>query len=99
MNKKLLNKNIHLSEGNIKSKNTDNVSFLTWSLPCKITCPYATEMCKKRCFAQKNQYFKSVLASRTRNFEESKKDMFVSDMINHLEHQLDRKNIVINKFL
>lgn len=89
--KKNLNSNIHLSEGNIKSKSTDKIMFLTWSLPCKIACPYSTEMCRKRCFAQKNQYFKNVLASRMRNLEETKKDTFVQDMIEHFEYQLQRK--------
>ncbi|MCE5220894.1 MAG: hypothetical protein LLF98_06390 [Clostridium sp.] len=91
LKKSELNQNIHLSEGNIKSKCTDDVMFLTWSLPCKITCPYATKMCRKHCFAQKNQYFKTVLDSRMRNFEEAKKDTFVEDMINHLKYQLSRK--------
>lgn len=90
MKKSDLNQNIHLSEGNIKSKNTNEVVFLTWSLPSKITCPYATEMCKKRCFAKKNETFKCVRDSRHRNLEETKKETFVQDMINHLEYQLQR---------
>lgn len=90
MKKIILNPNIHLSEGNIKSKGTDDVMFLTWSLPSKITCPYATEMCKKRCFAKKNETFKSVRFSREKNFEETKKDSFVKDMIDHLEYHLSR---------
>lgn len=88
INKKELNQNIHLSEGNIKSKSTDDVLFLTWSIPCKVTCPYSTEMCRKRCFAQKNQYFSSVLASRERNLEETKKDTFARDMIKWFEYYL-----------
>lgn len=90
MKKSELNQNIHLSEGNIKSKGTDDVMFLTWSLPSKRTCPYATEMCKKRCFAKKNETFKSVRLSREKNFEETKKDTFVKDMIDHLEYHLSR---------
>ena len=66
-----LNNCIHLSEGNIKSKNTDNIMFLTWSLPSGATCPYATDMCKKRCFAKKNESFKNVRDSRERNLEET----------------------------
>ena len=58
MKKSELNQNIHLSEGNIKSKCTDEVLFLTWSLPSGETCPYATDMCKRRCFAKKNESFK-----------------------------------------
>lgn len=90
MNKMELNQNIHLSEGNIKSKGTDDVMFLTWSLPSRKTCPYATEMCKKKCFAKKNETFKGVRLSRERNFEESMKDTFIQDMINHLEYHLNR---------
>lgn len=89
--KKDLNPNIHLSEGNIKSKGTEDVMFLTWSLPSKITCPYSTEMCRKKCFAQKNETFKGVRESRQKNLEETKKDTFVQDMINHLEYHLSRK--------
>lgn len=85
-----LNQNIHLSEGNIKSKCTDDTMFLTWSLPSRATCPYATEMCKKRCFAKKNETFKTVRESRNRNLVETYKKTFVEDMIKHFEYQLQR---------
>ena len=90
MNKNDLNKNIHLSEGNIKSKNTEDIIFLTWSLRSRLHCPYSTEMCKKRCFARKNESFKTVRESRDKNFEETKKESFVEDMINILNYQLQR---------
>lgn len=90
MKKSELNLNIHLSEGNIKSKGTDDILFLTWSLPSRECCPYSTKMCRKRCFAKKNETFKTVRDSRHRNLEESKKDTFVKDMINHLNYQLQR---------
>lgn len=90
MKKSELNPNIHLSEGNIKSKSTDDIIFLTWSLPCRVTCPYATELCKKKCFAKKNETFQGVRDSRQKNLEETKKDTFVKDMINHLEYHLNR---------
>lgn len=90
--KKELNQNIHLSEGNIKSKCDDNTMFLTWSIPSRKTCPYATEMCKSKCFAKKRELnFAKILACRERNFEETLKDTFVDDMIEHLEYQLNRK--------
>lgn len=88
--KKELNQDIHLSEGNIKSKETDDTIFLTWSLPSRSTCPYATEMCKRRCFAKKNETFKAVRDSRNRNLEETYKDTFVEDMIKHFEYHLQR---------
>lgn len=90
MKKSELNQNIHLSEGNIKSKCDDNTTFLTWSLPSRKCCPYATEMCKKKCFAKKNETFKGVRDSRERNLEETKKDSFVNDMIDHLKYHLER---------
>lgn len=93
MKKLELNQNIHLSEGNIKSKATDDIEFLTWSLPSKITCPYATELCKKKCFAKKNETFQGVRDSRQRNLEETRKPTFVKDMINILEFQLQRKKM------
>ncbi|HFD2052227.1 TPA: hypothetical protein ACF2DE_002958 [Clostridium perfringens] len=100
MKKSELNSNIHLSEGNIKSQETEDILFLTWSLPSRKTCPYATDECKKRCFAKKNETFKNVRESRERNLNETKKDTFVKDMINHLEYHLSRpkaknKNIFV----
>lgn len=88
--KKDLNQNIHLSEGNIKSKGTDDTMFLTWSLPSRITCPYATEMCKKKCFAKKNETFRTVRDSRNRNLAETYKESFVRDIIKHFEYHLQR---------
>ena len=85
-----LNPNIHLSEGNLASKGNEEIMFLTWSLPSRSTCPYATEMCKKRCFAKKNETFKTVRDSRGRNLAETHKNTFVVDMIKHFEYQLQR---------
>lgn len=93
MKKNELNHKIHLSEGNIKSKNTDEVLFLTWSLPSRECCPYSTELCRKKCFAKKNETFKTVRDSRHRNLEESKKDTFVKDMIKHFEYHLQRPKV------
>ena len=85
-----LNQNIHLSEGNIKSKGTEDTMFLTWSLPSRSTCPYSTAECRKRCFAKKNETFKTVRDSRSRNLAETYKDTFVKDMIKHFEYHLQR---------
>lgn len=90
MKKSELNQNIHLSEGNIKSKCDDSTTFLTWSLPSRKCCPYATEMCKKKCFAKKNETFTKVRESRERNLEETQKETFVKDMIKHFEYHLER---------
>ena len=85
-----LNQNIHLSEGNLASKGNEEIMFLTWSLPSRSTCPYATTECKKRCFAKKNESFKNVRDSRNSNLAETYKPTFVEDMIKHLEYHLQR---------
>ena len=85
-----LNQSIHLSEGNLASKGNEEIMFLTWSLPSRSTCPYATTECKKRCFAKKNESFKNVRDSRNSNLAETYKPTFVEDMIKHLEYHLQR---------
>lgn len=86
-----MNKNIRFSNGNLVSKANEEVAFLTFSLPSNITCPFSTEMCRKRCFAKKNEAFKTVRASRERNLDETKKETFVSDVIDILESNLCAK--------
>ena len=60
MKKNELNHNIHLSEGNIKSKNTDEVLFLTWSLPSRECCPYSTELCRKNALLKRMRHLKQL---------------------------------------
>lgn len=83
--------NMHFGEGNLRSVQNDTYCYLTWSLPSKKTCPYKTKFCTKKCFAQKNETFKSVRDSRDRNLEESKKDTFVSNVIELINKYLTKK--------
>ena len=103
-----LNPNIHLSEGNIKSKGTEDTMFLTWSLPSRSTCPYATTECKKRCFAKKNESFKNVRDSRNSNLAETifkfksdcSIDMSDRPLIKFIKNKLCSENFaVLKKFL
>lgn len=92
MKKEDLNKNIYLSEGNFVLKSNEDVGFLVFDLPAQASCPYATDWCKKYCYAKCVQdLFESVLNCRFRNFEESKKDTFVKDMIDTINFNLERK--------
>ena len=84
-------KNMHFGEGNLRSVANSTYGYLTWSLPSRVTCPYATEMCKARCFAKKNETFKSVRDSRNNNLEESKKETFVENTIELIEKYLSKK--------
>lgn len=60
--------------------------FLIWNLPRGITCPYKTEKCFQYCYAKKaERFYPSVLPSRLKNFEESKKDNFIENMENKIK--------------
>lgn len=83
-------RNLHFGEGNSRSVPNQSYGYLTWSLPSRVTCPYATEMCKKKCFSKKNEAFESVLRSRHNNWEESKKETFIANTIELIEQYLQR---------
>lgn len=92
MKKSELNQNIYLQEGNTVLKDNDEYGFLIFSLLARENCPYATDMCKRICYGRNAQeLFKHVYNCRKRNFEESKKDTFVEDMIKSIEYNLTRK--------
>lgn len=53
-----------------------------FNLPQGTTCPGATELCKKICYAAKAQrIYKAAAAKRQRNFHASMLDSFAQDMI------------------
>ena len=90
--KKDLNQNICLSNGNHKLSNNDKYNFYIFNLPSLITCPYATDICKKKCYSKYPEFmFESVRMSRNNNLDESKKDTFVNDMIDHITYILNSK--------
>lgn len=82
---------IRLSNGNKKLKSNDQVSFLIWNLPAKITCPFATKECLRFCYAGKAETaYPTCLPSRMSHFEMSKQENFVSRMIYTIETELMR---------
>lgn len=75
--------------GNMKLKNNEKVRFMIWSLPAVITCPFATELCKKCCYATKaEKAYPNVLKARHRNLEASKSQDFILNMIFTIETEL-----------
>lgn len=84
-------KNLHFGEGNLRSIKNDRFCYLTWNLLSKETCPCSTELCRKYCFAKKNETFKTVRESRLRNSEASKKEEFTIDVIKLIEDYLKKK--------
>jgi len=66
---------VYISQGNRRMK------IPTFSLPAEKTCPSATTLCKKHCYAKKaERVYPNVLPSRERNLMDSKKDSFVYKM-------------------
>ena len=57
----------------------------TFSLPSTITCPDATKLCQKYCYAKKaERIYPKTLPSRKRNYEESKSMQFIVDVTKHI---------------
>lgn len=82
---------ITLSESNKKLVPNKETRFLIWNLPSKITCPYATEHCKKFCYAVKAETaYPNCKPSRMRHLEISKADDFVDRMIYTIEAYLTK---------
>ena len=89
MRKTLLNVN---TNGNKKLVNNDKARFLIWNLPAIQTCPYATEHCKRACYALKaERLYPSARESRQNNFWESLKDDFSDRMIDTIAYYRNSK--------
>ena len=98
---------MYISNKNLKMKNKvtrDGISkgnkkmvegFLIWSLPSRITCPNRTDMCSKYCYAKKAEHlYPQTLPSRMTNFDDTKKETFVTDMIAKIgEYFTPRKRV------
>lgn len=70
-----------ISEGNMKYHNNEKIRFIIWNLPYKSTCPYATELCKKICYAKKAEdAYPDCNPSRVHHLEESKRNDFALRM-------------------
>lgn len=86
---KKLNVNIN---GNTKLKNNEKIRFMIWNLPAQKTCPFATELCKKSCYAKKaERLYKNVLPCREQNYINSLEYTFVDNMIFTIENLLNNK--------
>lgn len=88
--------NIGLSYNNAKLVETELTRFLIWSITSVKTCPLATAMCIKACYATKaERIYPSVATRREMNHEASKAETFVADMIDLIEYELsiNPKNI------
>jgi hypothetical protein len=82
---------IYLSNGNSKIIGSENIKFLVFALPRKLTCPLRTGLCEHYCYAAKaeRQYI-ATRAVRKMNLQASRKKTFELDMIGAINAQLEK---------
>jgi len=82
---------MYLSNGNSK------MSFATFSLPSTVTCPGATCMCQKKCYAKKaERMYPKTRNSRKENLIDSQSETFVEKMIDYINNhkRINKQKIV-----
>lgn len=85
---KELEQKAKFSSGNHKLVPNEQTSFLIWNLPYKITCPFATDLCKKICYAKKAEdLYPDCNPSRNRNWDFSRTADFVQWAIEYIEQK------------
>jgi len=62
-----------------------------WSLPPKLTCIGATELCKKICYSNKAWRWQAVRQRRMENYVHSKSKDFPKAMIKLIQERLEKK--------
>lgn len=73
---------LQVSRRNKKLVPDKKTAFIIWSLPAQDTCPGATTLCKKYCYAKKAEImYKDVLPARYRALQESADPAFILNMI------------------
>jgi hypothetical protein len=51
---------ISMQKGNKKMRPTEKIGFLIFSIPAVITCPFATSLCMKYCYAKAGYRYESI---------------------------------------
>lgn len=86
-------KGLKVSQGNKKLQSNKEVTFLVWNINAVSTCPQATELCKKFCYAKKiERVYTNTRLRNEINTEATKKESFVNDMIEFLTLQLKKRS-------
>ena len=81
----------HLGRKNRKLIPNKQTAFIIFSLPSKTTCPFATNLCKRKCYVNfEERFFPNVLPARMENFELSKSSAFVSILSDRIRSIADR---------
>lgn len=88
---------ISMQRKNKKMQPTEKIGFLIFSIPAVITCPFATSLCMKYCYAKSGYRYESITKSHVRNWIESQKSEFVQNCINYIYNAIYCKNGKIRK--
>lgn len=83
---------IKFSYSNAKLNDTDEVSFIQWSIPAVITCHWRTKECTKNCYAYSDErrYHNTAGVRRSLHLLATKENWFVSAMIAQITYELNR---------
>ena len=79
---------IRFQNGNKKLSADDAIAFIIFSLPAVLTCPNATVLCMKNCYARRDERFTSVRSSRIINYMLSRRDDFETILENAIRNQV-----------
>ena len=83
---------VNFSYSNKKLRDTSEVAFIQWNITAIDNCPWATDMCKKSCYAKKaEKMYPSVAKRRKMHDEVARREDFVEIMTQQIEFELSRK--------
>ena len=88
---------ISMQTKNKKMKPTENIAFLIFSIPAIFTCPFATSLCMKYCYAKSGYRYESITKSHVRNWLESQKADFVENCTTYIYNAIYTKKGDIRK--
>ena len=94
-----LKSQLYLARKNSKLIPNLETAFIIFSLPRIITCPFATAMCKRKCYvAFEERFYDNVLPARLRNYEISKSPAFVpllTDRIRSIANRCRKERVIV----
>ena len=70
-------------------ENGNAYRYAMFNLPAKRTCPFATDGCKRFCYAKRDERYPSARYNRENNLEISKRDDFAARLIYTIESELE----------
>lgn len=82
---------IRFQDGNKKLAADDAIAFIVFSLPAVLTCPGATLLCMRNCYARRDERFIGARTGRIINYLISKRDDFESVLYTSIHNKIYTK--------